>query len=347
MKKNKDLFQIRKRKQSHLTIAILPESQIGDSGFSKYKFEHNALPEIDFDQIDTSTTFLGRRISFPLFISCMTGGVTEGEKINSNLAKAAQKLNIPMGVGSQRIAVDHPQFKRIFQVRKFAPDIPILANMGLVQLNYGYGIKEIKEIIKMVDASAIVFHLNPIQEVVQPEGNRNFERLLPKLMELIPQIPVPVIIKEVGFGLSYKVIDKLYSAGVRFFDVAGWGGTNWSFVEGKRHSRKRELGELFSEWGIPTTETILGAVNFKNKKKDQKIVILGSGGVRSGIDIAKGIAMGADLMGVAAPFAKAALTSSSEVADLIAKYQLELKVAMFGVGAKDIGSLRKVSLNKV
>src|SRR3990170_1616848 len=177
--------EIGKRKKDHLKIALSGDSQVGNPGFSGYRFVHNALPEIDFDEIDTKTVFLGKKVNYPFFISCMTGGVADGEKINKNLATAAQKYNIPMGVGSQRIAVENPDLKRIFSVRKFAPDIPVMANIGLVQLNYGVGLKELKEAIKMDEADALVFHINPIQEAIQPEGDRNFKNLVFKLKNVI------------------------------------------------------------------------------------------------------------------------------------------------------------------
>jgi isopentenyl-diphosphate delta-isomerase len=335
---------IQKRKKDHLRIALSSSAQIGDPGFGNYHFVHNALPEIDFNKIDTSTTFLGKKVDFPFFISCMTGGAEKGGRLNMNLAKAAQKMRIAMGVGSQRAAIEKQELRKTFEVRKYAPDIPIIANVGLVQLNYGFGLRELKEIIKMVDADALAFHINPIQEVIQPEGDRNFSTLLPKLAKVVDKLDVPVIVKEVGFGLSYDVIGKLYKVGVRIFDTAGWGGTNWAFVEGRRRDGYDELGEMFSSWGIPTAESIITTKSFKDKVKDKKIVILGSGGVRTGIDIAKAIALGADLAGIAAPFAKVALQSSDEVERYIEKLGYELKVAMFGVGCSNIKKLQKYNL---
>lgn len=344
-KRNNTFDQIRERKLSHLSIAVSPEAQVGESGFSSYRFVHNALPDINFDSIDTQVCFLDKKVSLPIFISCMTGGVAKGEKINENLAKAAQKYSIPMGVGSQRIAIDHPIYSKIFNIRKFAPNIPVLANLGLVQLNYGYGLAEVQKAIQMIDADAIVFHLNPIQEAVQPEGNRNFNGLLPKLEKIVKKVKKPVIIKEVGFGLSVDVVKSLYGAGVRIFDCAGWGGTSWSFVEGKRHMGRENLGEIFSEWGIPTAKSIEQAAEFKKLHKN--ITILGSGGIRNGLEIAKAIALGANMAGIAAPFAKAALVSQEEVEKLIEEYKEELKVAMFGVGADTIQSLKKQKLTKI
>jgi isopentenyl-diphosphate delta-isomerase len=342
-----DKFQ--KRKKDHLKFASLPSSQTGDTGFSSYRFVHNALPEIDFNEINTSTKFLGKKINYPFFISCMTGGLKEGKDINIKLAKAAQEFNIPMGVGSQRMAIEDKSLENLFKVRKYAPDIPILANIGLVQLNYGYGLKEFQKCINMVGADALVVHINPIQEVIQPEGDRNWKGLINKLEKIVKKLSFPVIAKEVGFGLSEDVVKRLYTIGVRIFDTAGWGGTNWAMVEALRGKADKDLGELFSQWGIPTTESIKMCSNFKfslSTRHQTQTTILGSGGIRSGLDIAKSIALGADLAGVATPFAKAALVSTGEVERLIEKYAKELKIAMFGVGAKNISELKKVKLVK-
>jgi len=336
----RDISKIKKRKKDHLKIALSSVSQAGDPGFSRYRFIHNALPEIDFNEIDTSTLFLGKKVDFPFFISCMTGGIADGERINKNLAKAAQKYNIAMGVGSQRIAIEHPELRKLFNVRAYAKDVPVIANVGLVQLNYGFGLAELQKCVDMVEANALALHVNPIQEVIQPEGDRNFEDLLPKLEKLVKKLSVPVIVKEVGFGLSEDVVRRLNNVGVRIFDTAGWGGTNWAIIEGLRGKADRALGELFSGWGIPTTDSIIAAAKVKEEKKDDSFVILGSGGVRTGVDIAKCIALGSDLAGLAAPFAEVALISDEKVGILIERLSAELKIAMFGIGARNILELK-------
>ncbi len=334
--------EIEKRKKEHLKIAVSPESQTGDTLLSNYRFVHNALPEIDFNKIDTQVYFLNKKIALPFFISCMTGGVLEGGKMNKRLAIAAQKYNIPFGLGSQRAVIEHPGLSKFFEIRKYAPTVPIFANIGLVQLNYGFGIKEFQRCVDMVNADALVVHLNPIQEAIQPEGNRNWENLLPKLEKVVQKLKVPVIVKEVGCGLSTDVIKRLYDIGLRIFDTAGWGGTSWPKVEGLRGKPDRSLGELFGEWGIPTAESIKMAAEFKKTHKD--ITILGSGGIRNGVEIAKAICLGADVVGIAAPFAKAALESQEEVEKLIEKYALELRVSMFGAGAGNVENLKTVKL---
>ena len=335
------------RKLDHLKIALSDSSQVGNPGFDDYRFIHNALPEIDFAKIDTTTTFLGKKVKLPFFISCMTGGIEKGKDLNKNLALAAQRAGIAMGVGSQRVAIVHPEVRTQFQVRKYAPTIPLMANVGLVQLNYGFGLKELQMCVDMIEADALVVHINPIQEVIQPEGDRNFENLLPKLEKIVTKLSVPVIAKEVGFGLSEDVVNRLYNVGIRIFDTAGWGGTNWALVEGLRGKADKNLGEIFSQWGIPTVESILQSKRLKEREKVNKIVILGSGGVRTGVDIAKAIVLGADMAGIAAPFAKAGLVSADEVERLIKRIKTELTTVMFGVGADNLLKLRKTKLEKV
>lgn len=337
-----EMDPIQKRKIDHLRIATSDKSQVGSAGFENYRFVHNALPEINFDNIDASTAFLGKKVNYPFFISCMTGGIKEGRSINRNLAKAAQKHGIAMGVGSQRAAIEHPELADLFKAREVAPDIPLLANVGIVQLNYGFGIKEFQETVNMIGANALAVHINPIQEIIQPEGDRNWENLLPKLEKVVKGLSVPVIAKEVGFGLSEDVIKRLYGVGIRHFDTAGWGGTNWALVEGLRGKADSELGTLFSQWGILTTESIIAAK--KATKGKRGVTILGSGGVRDGIDIAKAITLGSDLVGIAAPFAKAAMKSSIEVEKLIERLALETKVTMFGVGAENLSQLKRAQL---
>ena len=270
----------------------------------------------------------------------MTGGIRKGAQININLARAAEKHQIPLGLGSCRAVIDHPELESLFTIRHYAPTTLILANVGLVQLNYGFDLPQLEKILTLTQADALVFHLNPLQELLQPEGDHNFTRLLPKLQKVIPRLPVPVIVKEVGFGLSARIIEQLYTAGVRIFDTAGWGGTNWAFIESRRRFGSRVLGQLFSRWGISTTDSILAARQIKFQKKAKDIVVLGSGGVRSGLDIAKCLALGADLAGLALPFLQAALVSKQAVEDLILSLAHQLKIVMFCAGAKNLTQLR-------
>lgn len=334
-----------KRKKEHLKLALSTQAQVGTNGLERYKFIHNSLPEIDFDKIDTSIVFLKKKVQYPFFISCMTGGILEGGKLNKNLSLAAEKYKICLGIGSQRAAIENPALEIFYNIRNYAPTIPILANVGLVQLNYGFKVKEFMRCVEMINADALVVHINPMQEAIQPEGNRNWEGLLKKLENIIASIKVPVIAKEVGFGMSSEVIQRLVNVGVSIIDTAGWGGTNWAIVEGLRGKADKELGELFSDWGISTADSIENFIIVKSLSK-KKLTLLASGGIRNGVDIAKSISLGADLVGIATPFAQAGLKSKDAVNTLIERYSKELKTAMFGVGAQNMNKLHRVKLHK-
>lgn len=330
---------MRKRKADHIRICLQQEVGSGSTELEKYQFVHQALAEIDFEKIDVSTKFLGKKISASILISSMTGGTSQAGRINRNLARAAQKLGVAMAVGSQRIAIENPKLASTFQVRDVAPDIPLLANLGAVQLNYGYGIKECRRAIKMIGADALILHLNPLHEAIQPEGNRNFENLLPKISKIAKNLSVPVIVKEVGCGISEDVARRLYQAGIKIVDTAGWGGTNWAKIEGIRAQNR--LGETFSQWGIPTAGSIIRC------KKVKGLTVIGSGGIRNGIEIAKAIALGADLVGLALPFLKPATKSTKAVEQELVQLIKELKIVMFCLGVKNIKGLKRLQLIKV
>jgi len=333
-------MKMKQRKTDHLRICLEQGVEVGITGFENYRFVHNALPEIDFDKVDTSMEFLGKKLTAPILVSPMTGGgAPEGEKINKNLALAAQKLGVAFAVGSQRIAIENPKLASSFQLRSVAPDILLFANLGAVQLNYGFGLRECRKAIEMIRGDALVFHLNPLQEAIQPEGNRNFTNLLPKIEKVVENLPVPVIIKEVGCGVSEEVARRLYSVGVKIIDTAGWGGTNWTKIEGFR--AKSGLGETFSQWGIPTAESIISC------KKVKGLEVIGSGGIRNGIEIAKAIVLGASLVGLALPFLKPASKSEKEVERVLLQLIKELKIAMFCLGVKNIKELKTLQLIKV
>ncbi len=334
---------IQKRKREHLEISLSPEAQTGRTGFDSYRFIHNALPEIDFDEIDTSIEFLNKKLAFPFFISSMTGGVAEGERINKNLLGAAEKYGIAMGVGSQRAAIEKEELSHLFGRKSENSKALLFANVGAVQLNYGFSVEKYQRAIDMIEADALILHLNPIQEAVQAEGDRNFKNLLLRIGELVKKMTVPVIVKEVGFGISEDVCRRLFDVGVRIVDTAGWGGTSWSVVEGRRQEGNVSIGDLFGEWGIPTTESIKMCRKVAETSKE-RLIILASGGVRNGVDIAKSLALGADMVGLAAPFGKAALISQEAIEEVIVRLSRELKIAMFGVGAKNIAELKKIEL---
>jgi isopentenyl-diphosphate delta-isomerase len=305
--------------------------------FDDYAFEHRALPEIDFGEIDTSMTFLGRSVSAPLIISCMTGGNDEAARINRRLALGAEATGIAIGVGSQRKAIEDESSVPSFEIRAHAPSVPILANLGAVQLNYGFGIRECQRAVEMIDADALVFHLNALQEAIQPEGQCNFKSLLPKMGAVARELDVPVIVKEVGCGISAETARALVGQGIRMIDTAGVGGTTWARIEAAR-ARDSELGEIFAGWGIPTPTAI------RELRGIEGVTVIGSGGVRNGLDVAKAVALGADLTGMAYPFLRAAQESAEQVAETVRRTIHELKIAMFCVGARTIVDLGRARL---
>jgi isopentenyl-diphosphate delta-isomerase len=241
----------RDRKAEHIALALSWRNQLERHFFDDWAFEHMALPESDMDAISTTTEFLGRRLAAPLLISCMTGGTEEATRINRHLAAAAERAGVAIGVGSQRKAIEDPSTAASFRVRELAPSVPLLANLGAVQLNYGYGIDECRRAVEMIEADALVLHLNPLQEAIQPEGDRNFSGLLPRIGRVVRELGVPVIVKEIGCGLSGRVGRALRDVGVEIVDTAGLGGTSWARIEAAR-AKNRELGEMFADWGVPT-----------------------------------------------------------------------------------------------
>jgi isopentenyl-diphosphate delta-isomerase len=329
----------RDRKAEHIRLALDASNQAGRSFFDDYAFEHNALPEIALDDIDLSVEFLGRRIEAPLLVSCMTGGTEAAGEINRNLARAAEDRRIALGVGSQRKALEDPLQAASFQVRDLAPSIPLLANLGAVQLNYGYGIAECRAAVEMIDADALAFHLNVLQEALQPEGDTDFSGLLPKLGEIARGLDVPVIAKEIGCGISGDTARALVEQGIRIIDTAGLGGTSWARIEARR-ADDVEIGELFADWGVPTP------VSIQEVAAVPGVTVIGSGGIRSGVDVAKAIALGAHLVGTAYPLLKPATVSTAAVIERVGRIVDELRIAMLCVGTRTIDELRRVDLLK-
>ncbi|MEN8098246.1 MAG: type 2 isopentenyl-diphosphate Delta-isomerase [Chloroflexota bacterium] len=296
---------ISSRKNDHIQINLEENVQFPSlrTGFESIRLVHQALPEIDYQTIDTSLVFLGKKLSAPLLISSMTGGTKEAQIINRNLAAAAQESGIALALGSQRIALAEPATAATFQVRDRAPDVLLFANLGAVQLNYGMSPSDCQRAVDMVDADALILHLNPLQEAVQPEGDTNWDSLAGKIEEVCRVVQVPVVVKEVGWGMSVETIQKLENAGVSVVDVAGAGGTSWSQVEAKRaqNNQQRNVAEAFADWGITTRESIENT-----RRAAPELPIIASGGIRTGVDIAKAIALGANLAGIAGPFLRAA-----------------------------------------
>ncbi len=312
--------------------------QLSARFFDRYYFDHQALPEIDMAAVDLTVEFLGYRLRAPLLISCMTGGTGEATRINRNLAVAAQASGIAIGVGSQRKAIEDPSQAESFQIRALAPDVPILANLGAVQLNYGFGLDECRQAVEMIEADGLVFHLNPLQEAIQPEGQCNFAGLADKMGEIASELEVPVLAKEIGCGLSFEAARRLKAAGITILDTAGLGGTSWARIEASR-ARDFGLGEIFAGWGVSTPRSI------RELRTLGGLTIIGSGGVRNGLDVAKAIAMGADIVGLAQLFLEGANTSSDKATECAARVARELRIAMFCVGAPSIAALQAVELH--
>ncbi len=331
------------RKVDHIRINLEENVQFPrlSTGLERYRFTHQALPELNLKAIDTSTILFGKRLKTPLLISSMTGGTALAREINRNLALAAQRQGLAMGLGSQRAAVEDASLAESYAIRDVAPDILLFANLGAVQLNYGYGVEHCRQAVEMAEADALILHCNVLQEAVQAEGDINFAGLLGKIERVCAKLNAPVIVKEVGWGFSEQTVRQLADAGVAAIDVAGAGGTSWSEVEYHRaptsfHAR---VARSFADWGIPTAEAIQYA-----RSAAPNLPIFASGGLRDGIDIAKCLALGADLAGLAAPFLRAANESAEAVESLIRELNAQLRIAMFCTASPDLAALRCADL---
>ncbi|XWX05062.1 type 2 isopentenyl-diphosphate Delta-isomerase [Aggregatilineales bacterium SYSU G02658] len=313
------------------------------TGLERYRFVHRALPELDFDTVDTTQTFFNKTLKAPLLISSMTGGADLALRINRNLAEVAQAHGIAMGLGSQRAAIEDPQLAYTYQIRHIAPDILLFANLGAVQLNYRYGVDQCRQAVDMVEADALILHFNVLQEAVQPEGDTRFANLASQVEAVCRGVGVPVIAKEVGWGFSPADIRLLVDAGVAAIDVAGAGGTSWSEVEYHRAptSFHANVARAFADWGISTADGLRYA-----REAAPHLPTIASGGLRDGIDMAKTIALGASLAGYAGPFLKAA-ADSVEAADQYARELItQLRVAMLCTGSRDLAALANAPLLK-
>ena len=333
------------RKSDHIRINLEENIQSDiTTGLEQYHFLHRALPDINLGDIDLSASLFGKMLKAPILISSMTGGTEDAARINQNLATAAQETQVAMGVGSQRIAIEHPDSSSSFKVRSFAPSILLFANLGAIQLNYGYGIKECQQAIDMIEADALILHFNCLQEALQAEGETKFAGLINKVEAICKVLPVPVIAKEVGWGFSQQDVTRLIQAGVSSIDVAGAGGTSWAQVEMHRskNEHRRILAKSFSNWGISTCDAIRNVIEVS-----PTIPIIASGGLRSGVDIAKCIALGATLGGIAGPFLKVAVRSADETIEKINIIKDEIAICMFATGSKNSEELRHNTLVKI
>lgn len=337
------MTDILRRKQDHIDLSLHSGSQIASTGrqFKDYRLPHRALPEVDFSAIDLSIQCLSKTLKAPFLISSMTGGLESGATINRHLAEAAQELGIGMGLGSQRITIERPETLASFQVRDVAPDILLLANLGAVQLTLGYGVNECLQVIKSVGADALYLHLNSLQEAVQPGGDTQFVGVTQRIREVANSLTYPVLVKECGNGIDGESAMALKLSGVKGLDVSGHGGTSWGWIEAQRHptARLQRLGETFAQWGIPTPLAIQQC-----RQVWSEGLIIASGGVRSGLDAAIAIALGADAVSIAQPLLKPALESTQAVIDELETWMMELKIAMFCCGARTIEELKQIEV---
>lgn len=334
---------ISQRKLDHIDLCLTEDVSMGlnPTGFSGYAFIPDALPEIAPEDVDLSTTFLGRRVAAPILISSMTGGPARGEDINRHLATAAQKLGLPMAVGSQRIVFERPEALASFKAARDAgPDVLLLGNLGAVQLNYGYDTQHVIEAARSIDAAGMFLHLNALQELIQPGGDTNFRGLYDRIEKLVKDVPFPILVKEVGCGISPATAVKLAAAGVAAIDVSGAGGTSWAKIEAHRANdpAQRTLGEVFGDWGLPTTVALRGC-----RAALPEFPLIASGGVRTGLDVAKAVALGADMVAIAMPLLAPATRSAEDVEKALRQIMAELRAAMFLTGTRDVATLRKSS----
>jgi isopentenyl-diphosphate delta-isomerase len=335
---------ISQRKSEHLDIVLSGQASAyaTTTGFEKVRFEHCALPELDLDGIRLSTRFLGREIAAPFLISSMTGGPAAAERINATIAEAAGATKIAFAVGSQRIALEGKGeygFSRGLRAR--AGPVPILANFGAVQLKQWDGPAMALRAVEMIDADGLIIHLNPLQEAIQSGGDRDWSQLLRRIEELVRAVSIPIIVKEVGAGISGSLSLRLRNAGIRIIDVAGAGGTSWAAVEARRsrNAASRQIGEAFRDWGVPTADAIRSV-----RRHCPEATIIASGGIRDGVDAAKAIRLGADIVGQAAGVLPAAMEGPAHLAEHIEIVIQQLRIACFCTGSADLEQLKTAPL---
>lgn len=335
--------EIRNRKDDHIRINLEEDVSFSQltTGLEHYGFVHQALPEIDLEAVNTEVRFLGKPLRFPFLIASMTGGSPTAGRINRFLAEAAQRMGVGMALGSIRAALEMPQLAWTFQVREYASDCLLLVNLGAIQLNYGYGVDECRRALDLSGADGLILHLNPLQEALQPGGNTCFAGLLRRIEQICAASDKPVIVKEVGHGLSERVSRQLMDAGVAALDVAGAGGTSWSQVEFHRSTtpERREIAATFRDWGIPTAEAIR-----QTRRAAPFLPLIASGGIRTGVDIAKALALGANIASIAGGLLPAAVISTDAVFERLAILETELRIAMFAAGAGTIDALKETLL---
>jgi len=338
MKYEIDKTSLRKKEHLDLSLNADVSFKLKTNGFDHYEFIHDAATEVELDKISFETKFFKKKINYPFIISCMTGGTEEAENINAHLAIAAEELKIPIGVGSQRQALENKNYRSTYNIiRKNAKLVPVLGNLGAAELVQLRSFDPIKILIDLIDADAFVIHLNPLQELLQPEGNPYFKGLIKSLKQLVKEIEIPLIIKEIGMGISYDVAKRMLEVGVKGIDVAGAGGTSWAAIEMLRN--KSTTNDYFWDWGLPTSFCL--KENSKLKKK-YKFILIGSGGINSDIDAAKAFALGADYVASARTILKKLDSSGVEgVKNLITGWFETIRKIMFLTGSKSLKELRK------
>jgi isopentenyl-diphosphate delta-isomerase len=331
---------VERRKDAHLDVVL--NEAVGSSGpavgLGGYTLEYDALPELDLDEVDLSVAVLGKRLAAPIVIGAMTGGTTRAGDINRTLARAAARVRVGMALGSQRAMIVKPALTASFAVREAAPDLPLLfGNVGAVQLNYGFDVEKLVEAVRSIGADGLFLHLNALQELVQPGGDTNFRGLYDRIAEVARAVDFPVIIKEVGCGIAPKTARRLAGCGVAAIDVAGAGGTSWAKIEGHRADDPglRTLGDVFGNWGIPTAVSLQLC-----REALPTMPLIASGGMRTGLDAAKALALGADLVSFAMPLLGPATRSAEEATRAVDQLMLELRAAMFLIGVRSIDELR-------
>lgn len=332
------------RKNDHLDIVLDPRRAVtqASAGFERWRFTHCAMPELDFNDITLETTFLNRQLQAPLLISSMTGGVERSRHINRHLAEAAQALKIAMGVGSQRVAIESDAGLGLDKtLRQLAPDVPLLANLGAAQLAGKKGIDYARRAVEMIEADALIVHLNPLQEALQPGGDRDWRGRLAAIETLVRVLPVPLVIKEVGAGISRAVAGQLIDAGVAVIDVAGAGGTSWAAVEGERAAteQQRSVATVFADWGIPTAEALVEIADAW-----PQVPLIASGGIKNGVDAAKALRLGACMVGQAAAVLGSAGISTEKVIDHFNVIIEQLRVACFCTGSASLSDLKQADI---
>lgn len=329
-----------KRKREHLELCLTDDVKfkMKTNCFDKYDFKHYALTEVEIDKINLETKVFKKKISYPFLISCMTGGTGEAEKINEKLAIAAEELDVAIGVGSQRQALENNNHHHSYKtIRKNAPTVPVFGNIGAAQVVKLKNLDLVQDLVDQIEADAMVIHLNPLQELLQKEGEPNFKGLLEKIRKLVKVLEVPIIVKEVGAGISGEAAKKLLEVGVKGIDVAGSGGTSWAGVEILRN--KNQQGNEFWDWGIPTAYCIK---EISKLRKSFNFVLIGSGGINSAMDTVKALALGADIAASARIILQTLENNGVEgVINLIRTWFEFLKSVMFLTGSQSLMDFRK------